>query len=269
MCRTAERASVPFCGGKLPLILTRGRFSLVKEELHPHGVHSNHSNVMQSLKYKLLMLSLAKTLFSYSGDWVIGGPRVTLCEWQPKLTCSALWARPLLQSSGTWINSAWKNMTWNNLDSAQIMSIENCPLSQIPTEIVSGGPSLVIQVNFSSYVSIPNKLLPVYISMESYTLWSKTKSCPKNYPLWGSIAYIQKHTTGQKNQLMRNRTITKAKNTNTNTYKERKNTQWHKYEDSISHPHHYQHHICWWSHISSTVKLSASYLLIKSYFFNS
>ena len=28
----------------------------------------------------------------------------------------------------------------------QIMSIENCPLSQIPPEIVSGGPSLVIQV---------------------------------------------------------------------------------------------------------------------------
>jgi len=27
----------------------------------------------------------------------------------------------------------------------QIMSIENCPLSQIPVEIVSGGPSLVIQ----------------------------------------------------------------------------------------------------------------------------
>ena len=26
------------------------------------------------------------------------------------------------------------------------MSIENCPLSQIPTEIVAGGPSLVIQV---------------------------------------------------------------------------------------------------------------------------
>ena len=30
--------------------------------------------------------------------------------------------------------------------SLQIMSIENCPLSQIPQEIVSGGPSLVIQV---------------------------------------------------------------------------------------------------------------------------
>ena len=29
----------------------------------------------------------------------------------------------------------------------QIMSIENCPLSQIPTEIVFGGPSLVIQVS--------------------------------------------------------------------------------------------------------------------------
>jgi leucine-rich repeat protein SHOC2 len=28
----------------------------------------------------------------------------------------------------------------------EIMSIENCPLSQIPTEIVAGGPSLVITV---------------------------------------------------------------------------------------------------------------------------
>lgn len=27
----------------------------------------------------------------------------------------------------------------------QIMSIENCPLSQFPTDIVNGGPSLVIQ----------------------------------------------------------------------------------------------------------------------------
>ena len=26
------------------------------------------------------------------------------------------------------------------------MSIENCPLTQIPAEIVAGGPSLVIQV---------------------------------------------------------------------------------------------------------------------------
>ena len=30
--------------------------------------------------------------------------------------------------------------------SLQIMSIENCPLSQLPPEIVQGGPSLVIQV---------------------------------------------------------------------------------------------------------------------------
>jgi Leucine-rich repeat (LRR) protein len=29
----------------------------------------------------------------------------------------------------------------------QIMSIENCPLTQIPSEIVAGGPSLVIQVS--------------------------------------------------------------------------------------------------------------------------
>jgi leucine-rich repeat protein SHOC2 len=27
----------------------------------------------------------------------------------------------------------------------QIMSIENCPLNEIPAELVSGGPSLVIQ----------------------------------------------------------------------------------------------------------------------------
>ena len=28
----------------------------------------------------------------------------------------------------------------------QIMSIENCPLSSFPAEVVAGGPSLVIQV---------------------------------------------------------------------------------------------------------------------------
>ena len=32
----------------------------------------------------------------------------------------------------------------------QIMSIENCPLSQIPAEVVAGGPSLVIQVTTNS-----------------------------------------------------------------------------------------------------------------------
>ena len=79
---------------------------------------------------------------SFSGDWVIGGPWVTLRERQPKLTRPALWACSLLQSSGAW----WIKMAWNNFYLAQIMSIENCPLSQIPTEIVSGGPSLVIQV---------------------------------------------------------------------------------------------------------------------------
>ncbi|CAH8522849.1 unnamed protein product [Heterobilharzia americana] len=30
--------------------------------------------------------------------------------------------------------------------SLQMMSIENCPLTQIPVEVVTGGPSLVIQV---------------------------------------------------------------------------------------------------------------------------
>jgi len=36
----------------------------------------------------------------------------------------------------------------------QIMSIENCPLSQIPPEVVAGGPSLVIQVGICSYFYI-------------------------------------------------------------------------------------------------------------------
>ena len=39
----------------------------------------------------------------------------------------------------------------NNL---QIMSIENCPLTQIPPEIVAGGPSLVIQVWLSCFFFI-------------------------------------------------------------------------------------------------------------------
>ena len=38
----------------------------------------------------------------------------------------------------------------------QIMSIENCPLSKIPQEIVSGGPSLVIQVNEISLAFLSN-----------------------------------------------------------------------------------------------------------------
>ena len=32
----------------------------------------------------------------------------------------------------------------------EIMSIENCPLTQIPAEIVAGGPSLVITVSTST-----------------------------------------------------------------------------------------------------------------------
>ena len=39
--------------------------------------------------------------------------------------------------------------------SLQIMSIENCPLSQIPAEIVNGGPSLVIQVTVFLFI-FPN-----------------------------------------------------------------------------------------------------------------
>ena len=38
------------------------------------------------------------------------------------------------------------------------MSIENCPLSQIPTEIVAGGPSLVIQVKYVATIYIHQSL---------------------------------------------------------------------------------------------------------------
>ena len=142
MCRTAERASVPFCGGKLPLILTRGRFWFLKEEPPPqsHGVHRNRFNVMESLKCKLLMFSLflaqeIGSLEALESLYVNDNPNLHALPFELAL-CSNLQVL------------AWNNMTWNNFDFAQIMSIENCPLSQIPTEIVSGGPSLVIQVNF-------------------------------------------------------------------------------------------------------------------------
>ena len=46
----------------------------------------------------------------------------------------------------------------------QIMSIENCPLTQIPTEIVSGGPSLVIQVNIHTYDENDFQNLNLFIS---------------------------------------------------------------------------------------------------------
>ena len=46
--------------------------------------------------------------------------------------------------------------------SLQIMSIENCPLSQIPQEIVTGGPSLVIQVPITCtyHMILINSLVP-------------------------------------------------------------------------------------------------------------
>jgi len=43
----------------------------------------------------------------------------------------------------------------------EIMSIENCPLSQIPPEITAGGPSLVIQVGQIEAVSVRYVLLTV------------------------------------------------------------------------------------------------------------
>ena len=39
----------------------------------------------------------------------------------------------------------------------EIMSIENCPLTQIPGEIVAGGPSLVIQVRTDEKKSFKDK----------------------------------------------------------------------------------------------------------------
>jgi len=50
--------------------------------------------------------------------------------------------------------------------SLQIMSIENCPLSQIPAEIVAEGPSLVIQVIVClHYISIQFSSLDVPVCL--------------------------------------------------------------------------------------------------------
>lgn len=43
--------------------------------------------------------------------------------------------------------------------SLEIMSIENCPLSQIPPEITAGGPSLVIQVSFNHHFVIIKRFI--------------------------------------------------------------------------------------------------------------
>ncbi|KAG1667911.1 Leucine-rich repeat protein soc-2 [Nymphon striatum] len=55
----------------------------------------------------------------------------------------------------------------------QIMSIENCPLSQIPPEIVGGGPSLVIQI-FSVVIVLPDDMYTQMIqsyAKQSVELW--------------------------------------------------------------------------------------------------
>ena len=67
----------------------------------------------------------------------------------------------------------------------QIMSIENCPLSQIPTEIVSGGPSLVIQVGWIIRVKITHWSLSVSVSESARALQDhvNTHSCQKRKKL--------------------------------------------------------------------------------------
>ena len=50
------------------------------------------------------------------------------------------------------------------------MSIENCPLSQIPTEIVAGGPSLVIQV----YIVNRKKIFSVMVFFPSVSESART-----------------------------------------------------------------------------------------------
>ena len=45
----------------------------------------------------------------------------------------------------------------------EIMSIENCQLNQIPTEIVQGGPSLVIQVGVSGCYNIYHCLQSIIV----------------------------------------------------------------------------------------------------------
>ena len=136
--------------------------------------------------------------FVSTGDWVVGGPGVIVRERQPQLTRSALWARPLLKSSGSptpyIICDDHKNIESfrffntirkDNFLFFQIMSIENCPLSQIPTEIVSGGPSLVIQVGWFIKVKVTHWSLSVSVSESARALQDhvNTHSCQKRKKL--------------------------------------------------------------------------------------
>ena len=72
------------------------------------------------------------------------------------------------------------NVTLHNLpaqlalcSSLQIMSIENCPLSQIPAEIVAEGPSLVIQVSTVKHTrQWPTTILQHYMTLH----WDRNMS---------------------------------------------------------------------------------------------
>lgn len=58
----------------------------------------------------------------------------------------------------------------------QIMSIENCPLSKLPPEIVARGPSLVIQVRINLLTEVANTgIKPGLAVKNSLKTVSKTK----------------------------------------------------------------------------------------------
>ena len=142
MCRTTECASVPFRGGKLPLILTRGRYQFWSTE----KLQCN-TCLAAFLTQEIGSLEALESLY------VNDNPNLHALPFELAL-CSNLQ-----------VLSAWNNLAGNHFDFAQIMSIENCPLSQIPTEIVSGGPSLVIQVN------LPPRTLKTQNHIDLFSFW--------------------------------------------------------------------------------------------------
>ena len=68
------------------------------------------------------------------------------------------------------------------------MSIENCPLSQIPTEIVAGGPSLVIQVKFELRLSRKIKQVLSLVFEATRPLQNNVKwlyeNCDQTLQIW-------------------------------------------------------------------------------------
>lgn len=169
--RTTECASVPICGRKLPLFLTWGRFFYQEK----------------AKKWIICILCLQEigSLEALESLYVNDNPNLHALPFELAL-CSNLQVmvhQPYIcnDHKNIEIFRFFNTIRKDNFIFFQIMSIENCPLSQIPTEIVSGGPSLVIQVGWFIIVKVTNWSLSVSVSKSARALQDhvNTHSCQK------------------------------------------------------------------------------------------